>query len=63
MRTHPSRLLAAAGLVSVLALSGCGSEAAGGGDSDDKLLIYAGRDEGLVAPLIEQFEQDSEVGS
>jgi iron(III) transport system substrate-binding protein len=46
--------------VFALALAGCG----GGDDSgsgDGKLTIYSGREEELVAPLIEQFEQASGV--
>jgi iron(III) transport system substrate-binding protein len=46
--------------VFALALAGCG----GGddpGSGDGKLTIYSGREEELVAPLIEQFEQASGV--
>ncbi len=47
-------------LVSVaFALAGCGGGDTGSGDG--KLTIYSGREEALVAPLIEQFEEASGV--
>jgi iron(III) transport system substrate-binding protein len=43
-------------LLAALALTGC----AGGGD-DDTLVVYSGREEELVAPLFERFEEETEI--
>lgn len=58
------RRLAALGLATVLttALAGCGSESAPAGEASQQasapqtVVLYSGRDEELVGPLIEKFE-------
>lgn len=57
--SHPGRLAAAIGIGAALILSGCGSTPADKDEGD--LVIYAGRDEGLISPLIKAFEQDSGI--
>ena len=47
--------------LALAALAGCGSDDGGGSEGDGKLTIYSGREEELVGPLIEKFEQASGV--
>ena len=47
--------------LAVAALAGCGSDDGNGGSDGGKLTIYSGREEELVGPLIEKFEQASGV--
>jgi iron(III) transport system substrate-binding protein len=55
------RILVVLGLAAV-ALAGCGGEdSASGGSDGGKLTIYSGREEELVGPLFEKFEQASGV--
>jgi iron(III) transport system substrate-binding protein len=53
------RILVSLGLLAV-ALAGCGGSDSGGSDGG-KLTIYSGREEELVAPLLDRFEQSSGV--
>jgi iron(III) transport system substrate-binding protein len=65
----PSRALAlGAGIAAVLTLAACApgaeqapSESPAAIESDGELTLYAGRDEGLIAPLIEQFTDDTGI--
>lgn len=61
--TRPSRTLlaalAAAGLFTTAACGGSDDDAGGdgAGDSKDALVVYSGRNENLVAPLLEDFTE------
>lgn len=49
-------LIAAAATAATVGLAACG-----GDDDEDKLTVYSGREEELVAPLLDRFEEESGV--
>lgn len=54
------RILFVLGLA-VVALAGCGGDDGNGSSDGGKLTIYSGREEELVGPLMEKFEQASGI--
>lgn len=65
MTRTPRRLLAAVATAALLATAACGGGDGGGSEGEDvqaaaekgALVVYSGRNEKLVAPLFEQFEE------
>ena len=51
--------LFALSLTALIALTGCAAEPVG--SDQDSILVYAGRDEELVQPLIEMFEEETGI--
>lgn len=58
MRARRGIALATTGLVAALALTGCATDPA---DQEGTLTVYIGRDEALVGPLIERFEEETGI--
>ena len=54
MTRLPRRLLAAAAALAVLSTTACGSDS---GDDGSGLVVYSGRNENLIAPLLEKFTE------
>lgn len=54
----PSRLFGLVPLIAALVVAGCGGSDSGSGDN---LTVYSGREEEIVAPLFERFEQSTGV--
>ena len=54
-----SLLAAGTALALVVGLSACATEPAA--TADGTVVVYAGRDEALIAPLIEQFTQETGI--
>lgn len=44
-----------------LVLAACGGSSDDADDADEPLVVYVGRDEALVSPLVEQFTQDTGI--
>jgi iron(III) transport system substrate-binding protein len=55
------RLLVLALVAAALVLVACGDDDGGGGASDDELVVYSGRNGGLIGPLIDRYEAASGV--
>lgn len=53
-----SLLLLVVALVSAVGLAACSSE---GGDGGDELVIYSGRNENLIRPILERFENERDI--
>lgn len=66
MRPVRRALALGAGLAAALTLASCATDAADdattpAAESDGELTLYAGRDEALIAPLIEEFTADTGI--
>jgi iron(III) transport system substrate-binding protein len=56
-----SKALAAGFLALVTILSGCASEGTGTSNSTESLVLYSGRNEELIAPLLELFTEETGI--
>ena len=65
MRVRRTLTLNAAVLTAALTLSACGggseSDSSAGGESTDSFTLYSGRDEELLAPLVEAYSEETGV--
>ena len=61
MTRPPRRLLGALMAAALLATAACGSDAPGAGADGDSLVVYSGRNENLIKPLLEQFTKATGV--
>ena len=57
MTRLPRRLLAAAAALVVLSTAACGIGSADNGEGGDGLVVYSGRNENLIGPLLEKFTE------
>ena len=55
--TRPFLLLAL--LAAALGLAACGDDEGGSGSSEDALVVYSGRNQDLVGPLLDRYQKET----